>query len=65
VINETLIFNVSVNQTALNFSMLLNDPNVVVTTWTMLNKFAVFCFTLGMVVGYGIAYLKFAKTSKD
>ncbi len=64
-INETLILNVSANQTGMNFSMLLNDPNVVVTTWTMLNKFAAFCFALGMVVGYGIAYLKFAKTSKS
>ncbi|WP_048093232.1 hypothetical protein [Geoglobus acetivorans] len=64
-INETLIFNTTLNNTVMNFSMLLNDPNVVVTTWTMLNKFAAFCFSLGMVVGYGIAYLKFAKTSKS
>jgi len=65
VINETLIINTTLNNTMLNVSMLLNDPNVVVTTWTMINKLAALCFALGMVVGYGIAYLKFAKTSKS
>ena len=64
-INETLTLNTTLNNTMVNISMLLNDPNVVVTTWTMLNKFAAFCFALGMVVGYGIAYLKFTKAKKN
>ena len=64
-INSSIPLNFMLNNSTLNMSMLLNDPNVVITTWTMINKFAGFVFILGMVFGYGLAKLKSSKTSED
>jgi len=40
---------------------LLQDPNVVILTWQKLNQFAGFVFVLGVLIGYGICYLRFRR----
>lgn len=49
--NMSLLYNDSLQE-------LLKNPEVLITTWPEFNKVIAVVFILGMVIGYGICFLR-------